>query len=149
MHISPFANQAPQTSPHFNSSAASSQGTLTPVNESTPPPSESRDTPEGARVTLTATQKSNGNAPELAQVYAEIWKNGIKVAEIDIHGGVNSISGLVASAQGTVGGGGVLLAARRAAEIVRYIGGEIRVGDQIVDSRTLDMRAKLKIAYGA
>ena len=87
--------------------------------------------------------------PELLPIYAEIWKDGRKVAEIDIHGGVSSTDGLVASTQGTVGNGGPLLAARRAAEIVRAIGGELRVGGQVMDGQTLDMRAKLKMAYGA
>lgn len=73
----------------------------------------------------------------------------MKVAEIDVHGGVNSIDGLVASTQGVGGSGGPLLAARRAAEIIRSIGGEIRVGGQIMDSQTLEMRARLKMAYGA
>ena len=111
--------------------------------------SESAHGTEGARVTLTAPHVSNGNIPDFAPVYAEIWKNGMKVAEIDVHGGVTSVSGIVAAAHGTVGNGGALLAARRAAEIVRSIGGEIRVGGQLMDSQTLDMRAKLKMAYGA
>lgn len=123
-------------------------GTTTSPNPSNVPASEPKDTAEGARVTLTATRELQGSPPEFAPIYAEIWKNGMKVAEIDIYGGVNSINGLVAPAQGIVGGGGALLAARRAAEIVRSVGGEIRVGGQIMDGQTLDMRAKLKTVYG-
>lgn len=110
--------------------------------------SETKDIVEGERVTLTAARERNLHAPEFLPIYAEIWKDGTKVAEIDIHGGVNSVNGLVASALGTVGNGGPLLAARRAAEIVRSVGGEIRVGGQIIDSQTLETRARLKMAYG-
>ena len=108
-------------------------------------PGESGSSADAQRVTLSASGESQ---LDLVPVYAEIWKNGTKVAEIDFHGGVNPLNGLVASAQGSAGGAGALLAARRAAEIVRAIGGEIRVGGQVMDSQTLDMRARLKMAYG-
>lgn len=120
------------TSPFFQAPAA-------------PPPAAA--SAEESPVSLTAASELKGYAPEFAPVYAEIWKGGAKVAEIDIHGGVTPLNGLVAAAPGTVGSGGALLAARRAAEIVQSIGGEIRVAGQIIDSRTLDMRAKLQMAY--
>lgn len=110
-------------------------------------PNEAKETAEGGRVTLSATGKSKVSTPDSAPVYAEIWKNGMKIAEIDIHGGVNAANSLIVSEQGTIGSGGAILAARRAAEIARSIGGEIRVGGQIMDSKTLDMRAKLQMAY--
>ncbi|MBI3523278.1 MAG: hypothetical protein HY066_01920 [Betaproteobacteria bacterium] len=135
---------------------AGSEGSLAHTSSTQPPaeaaggsPGQSKDTVAGDRVTLTAVRESKGGAPEFPPVYAEIWKDGIKVAEIDIHGGVNSVNGLVASAHGTAGNGGPLLAARRAAEIIRSIGGEIRVGGQVIDGQTLDTRARLKMAYGA
>ena len=106
------------------------------------------DAVEGDRVSLTAVTGAGLTIPELAPVYAEIWKNGTKVAEIDTHGGVTPTSGLVASSPGTVGASGALLAARRAAEIVRSIGGEHRVGGQTMDNQTLEMRAKLEMFYG-
>lgn len=107
------------------------------------------DAADGERVTLTAAGAAQrGVAADLVPVYAEIWKGGAKVAEIDIHGGVTPVNGLVAAAPGTVAGDGALLAARRAAEIVRSIGGEIRVGGQVMDSQTLDMRARLRQMYG-
>lgn len=137
-----------------STSAAGRQGVLAeaggssfPANPSAARPSESKDEGEGARVTLSTEGQPAAYAPEFAPVYVEIWKGGMKVAEIDFHGGVSSMGGLVASTPGTVGGSGVLLAARRAAEIVRSIGGEIRVGGQTIDTQTLDMRSKLKIAY--
>lgn len=156
MHISPSSSQPSQTSLLFDASTTSSHATpanagrpSSPTNEPGSAPKESKDIPEGARVTLTAGPASKQNPPEFSPIYAEIWKNGMKVAEIDIHGSVNLAIGLVASAQGTVGGSGVLLAARRATEIARTIGGEIRVGGQPMDSQTLDMQAKLKIAYAS
>ena len=109
------------------------------------PPGESLSSADADRVTLSTPAEPQ---LDLVPVYAEIWKNGTKVAEIDVHGGVNPLNGLVASAQGSAGSAGTLLAARRAAEIVRSIGGEIRVGGQVMDSQTLDMRARLKMAYG-
>jgi hypothetical protein len=81
-----------------------------------------------------------------APVYAEIWKGDIKVAQIDIHGQVQSFSGLVAS-----GGGaslaGPIQAAQRAIQVARMTGGEIRSAGQSLDSQTLLMRAKLANTY--
>lgn len=155
MLVSSSSNQPLQALLPVPTSATSSEGSLThagatqaSADASSVPPSKPKDTVEGTRVTLKATRESKANSPEFLPIYAEIWKNGMKVAEIDIHGGVNSVNGLVASAHGTVGNGGPLLAARRAAEIVRSIGGELRVGGQIIDGQTLDTRAKLKMAYG-
>ena len=81
-------------------------------------------------------------------VYAEVWRAGIKVAMIDANGGVRSLNGTVVSTQGTGGAGGILLAARRAAEIAAAVGGEIRVGGQPIDQNTLTTKAKLSAAYG-
>ena len=128
-------------------SAAYADGTSASGKAPSPLPNEIKDSVEGDHVTLTAAGKAKVNAPDFAPVYAEIWKNGMKIAEIDIHGAVSSVNNLVTSAQGTVGSGGAILAARRAAEIARSIGGEIRVGGQIMDSQTLEMRAKLTKAY--
>jgi len=154
MHISPSTSQPlPSLLPDSmaapgrqeslgNSGSAAKSGSISPAS-----PHESKNPADGERVTLTAAAGPKPDVPDLAPVYAEIWKNGTKVAEIDIHGGVNPINGLVAAAPGSVGGG-ALLAARRTAEIVRSIGGEIRFGGQIMDSQTLDMRARLKVVYG-
>ena len=107
-----------------------------------------KDSTDAERVTLSGMGSALRGLTDLVPVYAEIWKDGAKVAEIDIHGGVTPVNGLVAAAPGTVAGDGALLAARRAAEIVRSIGGEIRVGGQVMDSQTLDMRARLTQMYG-
>ena len=115
---------------------------------SAPTPGAALDAADGERVTLTAAGATRRGMVDLVPVYAEIWKGGVKVAEIDIHGGVTPVNGLVAATPGTVAGNGTQLAARRAAEIVRSIGGEIRVGGQVMDSQTLDMRARLRQMYG-
>ena len=108
------------------------------------------DAGEGERVTLSTKGSDEGqHAPELAPVYAEIWKEGVKVAVVDTHGGVVGLNGFVAPAEGTAGAGGAELAARRAAMIAHTVGGEIRTGGQVLDSQTLAMRTRLKAAYGS
>jgi|GEM_PF-2907244 len=100
---------------------------------------------EGARVSLSnATAAAQPHVP--APVYAEIWRDGVKVAVVDSHGSVDALNGFLAPAQ--TGGGGANAAARRAAQIAHAVGGEIRVAGQVVDAQTLSMRAKLKQAYG-
>jgi len=82
-----------------------------------------------------------------AGVYAEIWKNGVKVAQVDNHGGVTSFVGGVAGSTGS--GGGQVMASLRAAQIAQSIGGEIRVAGQVLDGATLAMRARLRQVYGS
>lgn len=81
----------------------------------------------------------------LAPVYAEIWRDGVRVAEVDIHGQVSSPSGVV----GAAGSGlaGPLLAAQRAVQVARQLGGEIRTASGPVDSQTLLMRERLASKY--
>lgn len=108
-------------------------------------------TPEITRseVTLSAQASAQALEPRLPVVFAEVWHEGMKVALIDANGGVKSLTGMVASTQGTSGAGGILLAARRAAEVAASIGGEIRVGGQPIDKQTLATRAKLTATYGS
>jgi hypothetical protein len=110
-------------------------------------PNETIDTSNDLQVTLKARQADQARDLEPAPAYAEIWKDGIKVAVIDTRGGVNSLNGLVPSAQGTSGNGGALLAARRVAEIAQSIGGQVHVGGQVMDNQTLGVREKLAMAY--
>lgn len=113
--------------------------------------SESESAPvarEGDRVTLSSARATT-DAAAPAPVYAEVWKNGLKVAVIDSHGSVTSLNGLVSVSPTDHGGGGPQLAARRAMQIARNIGGEIRVAGQMLDVPTLAMRTKLQAAYGA
>ncbi|MCX7171993.1 MAG: hypothetical protein NTY41_17400 [Proteobacteria bacterium] len=152
MLVTATSNQPPQALLPDSAAPASRQGNsahkgaaATASGASAAPPGESLSSADSDRVTLSTSGELQ---LDLVPVYAEIWKNGTKVAEIDVHGGVNPLNSLVASAQGSAGGAGTLLAARRAAEIVRAIGGEIRVGGQVMDGQTLDMRARLKMAYG-
>lgn len=102
--------------------------------------------PTDANVSISgaaATRSSDYAAP----VIAEIWKDGLKVAQVDSQGGVTSFIGLMPG--GTGGGGGPLSATLRAAQIAQSIGGEIRVAGQVIDGATLAMRARLRQLYGA
>jgi hypothetical protein len=117
-------------------------------NAATASPSDAKSNSESVRVTLSMPPSSKSAVPEIAPVYAEIWKDGMKIAQIDIHGGVHSVDNLYSSAPGSSGAGGTLLAARRAIEVARALGGEIRVGGESVDGQTLRMQAKVRAAYG-
>jgi len=156
MQISTIPSPAPQVLLPDSLPSINRQGHFaekgTPSTSSgaaTAAPDAAKEAVSAEWVTLTGAGASRGGMTDLVPVYAEIWKGGAKVAEVDIHGGVTPVNGLVAAAPGTIAGDGALLAARRASEIVRSIGGEIRVGGQVMDSQTLDMRARLKQMYGA
>jgi hypothetical protein len=99
---------------------------------------------EDDNVTLSAAKP--GQRDYSAGIFAEIWKNGVKVAQVDNHGGVTSFIGPMAGSSG--GGGGAMMASLRAAQIAQSIGGEIRVAGQVTDGATLSMRAKLREMYG-
>jgi hypothetical protein len=86
-----------------------------------------------------------GNSP--SPVYAEIWKGTIKIAQVDIHGHVQSYSGLLASSSGGGGLAGPLLAAQRTVQVAQQVGGEIRTAGQAIDGQTLIMRARLANSY--
>ncbi len=155
MPISPTTPLSPQVLPPATSSPNGSRGNLPNLDGASPPgnvanaqPSDSKSIPESVRVTLSVPSSTKSAVPEIAPVYAEIWKDGVKVAQIDVHGGVHSIDNLYSSAPGSSGAGGTLLAARRAIEVARALGGEIRVGGQSIDGQTLRMQAKLRVAYG-
>jgi len=83
--------------------------------------------------------------PVLSPVYAEIWRDGVRVAQVDVHGQVTSAEGVVA-ATGS-GLAGPLLAAQRAVQAARQLGGEIRSAGQPVDGQTLLMRERLASTY--
>lgn len=83
-----------------------------------------------------------------AVTYAEIWKDGIKIAVIDSAGGVSSQNPAVMSMEGAGGTNGIMLAARRAAQIMAAVGGQVMIGGQSMDTQTMTMRAKLQTAYG-
>lgn len=104
------------------------------------------DASDTVSVSAQANAQETSNAP--APIYAEIWKGAVKVAQVDIHGHVISLSGLVSSG----GGGsvaGALLAAQRAVQVAQQVGGEIRSAGQSLDSQTLLMRARLANTYGS
>lgn len=98
--------------------------------------------PAATSADLSASQATR---PVLSPVYAEIWRGGVRVAQVDIHGQVTSSEGVVAAAGS--GLAGPLLAAQRAIQAARQLGGEIRSAGQAVDGQTLLMRERLARTY--
>jgi len=103
------------------------------------------DAPARDRITLSPANERADNAHVPAAPYAEIWKNGRKIAEIDSRGDVSVFDGMVAAHPAA--GSGLTLAAQRAASIASSVGGEIRVGGMITDGATLTMKARLSEIY--
>ena len=97
------------------------------------------------RITLSHNSDLAAGPYVPAAPYAEIWKNGRKVAEVDSRGEVSAFDGMVAAHPAV--GSGLALAAQRAALIARSIGGEIRVGGMLTDAPTLAMKARLSETY--
>lgn len=96
-------------------------------------------------VAVSAVEREQATDYAPAPVYAEIWKGGAKVAVVDIHGKVTSLSGMVVPADSGLSGS--MLAAQRALEVARQVGGEIRSAGQALDGQTLLMRARLARTY--
>lgn len=118
--------------------------------QAVPAPADEAERSAGAiepvSVSAEAQALQTNSARELpAPVYAEIWRGGMKLAEVDIHGHVTSYSGLVSSDRG--GSRGVLLAAQRAVQVAQLTGGEIRAAGLALDGKTLLMRARLANVY--
>lgn len=103
------------------------------------------ENPPREKITLSPTDEWTTAPYVPAAPYAEIWKNGRKVAEIDSRGEVSAFDGVVATPPAV--GSGLTLAAQRAALIARSIGGEIRVGGMPTDAATLAMQARLSNTY--
>lgn len=99
-------------------------------------------------VTLSPQAAGTADAGFGSPIFAEIWKDGQKLAEVDSHGRVISHSGLVPPLDGGTLAG-PLLAAQRAVQVAQQVGGEIRSAGQTVDRDTLLMRARLARTYGA
>jgi hypothetical protein len=115
-----------------------------------PVPETSSELVASERISLSSTTAADTERlaqARAAPVYAEVWKGSVKVAVIDSRGNVVSSNGLLAPTAMGGGGGGPELAARRAAQIARTVGGEIRVAGQLMDVSTLNTRAKLQAAY--
>jgi len=121
-------------------------------------PSSSDD---ATRLTLSsAAQASVGDQPFArpqapGAVYAEIWKDGVRIATVHTNGVVTPALGLTWHA---VAGDDPGVAQRRADELARAVGGEVRyvsnneraneASPPPVDARTERMRARLRAAYG-
>lgn len=107
---------------------------------------DTQQVPLADKVSLSAEATADERSELPAPIYAEIWKEGVKIAQVDVHGRVMSFSGMVSSAEGG-GLAGALLAAQRAVQVARQVGGEIRAAGQSLDSQTLLMRARLARTY--
>jgi len=113
----------------------------------TPPELPATAAAAAEEATISAVARLREHLPETppGRVYAEIWKDDVKVAQVDIHGQVESLGGIVANGGSALAG--PLLAAQRAVQVAQQTGGEIRSAGQPVDGRTLLMRARLNSAY--
>lgn len=102
-----------------------------------------------AESAITTLSSAAGNAtatPTPAAVFAEIWRDGTKVAEVDANGNVTSTAGIRLPAMND-SGGGPAAAAFRAAQIARTVGGEVRSHGEPVSGRVLVNRANLQALY--
>lgn len=120
--------------------APSRPAAATTTNAAAPAPANS-DT-----VTLSPAHDRPDHAAA-APIYAEVWKDGLKIAAIDNHGSVISYAGPLAAAAGGAAGG-PWIAAIRAAQVAQSVGGEIRINGLTLDAGTLRTRAQLETAYG-
>jgi hypothetical protein len=88
-----------------------------------------------------AANDSNGNGSNL--VYAEIWKDGIKVGQVYSDGRVQSSEADTHS----LGTAGAISAQTRAQLLASQVGGEVRYPGQEA-AKADKMRAQLRAAYG-
>jgi hypothetical protein len=107
----------------------------------------STDKEGGERVSLTPIQEAEQRAAQFAAPFAEIWKDGRKLAEVDVRGEVRGVAGVIAGLP--AGGSGLTVAATRAAVLAQSLGGEIRSAGIVTDARTLAMRSRLQATYTA
>ena len=104
------------------------------------------EAPASEKISLSSTNDATIASSIPAAPYAEIWKDGRKIATVDVRGEISTVNGFA----GTVSlGGGHSSAALKAALFARTVGGEIRVAGMVADASTLTMRAKLHAAYGS
>ena len=111
---------------------------------------DSKPAPPTTEPAVTVELSSSHDLPPVSTlhpVYAEIWKNGIKIASVDRDGIVTSLVGPIAPALGGPTGG-PLFAAIRAAQIAQSMGGELRSNGLTVDAGTLRNRVHLETTYG-
>ncbi len=127
------------TDPHAFDAPARADQERTAAGSAAPPP----EAGAGAKLSLQWGEQSREPPP--GRIYAEIWKDGVKLAQIDVHGQVIAADGSVKRGGGALAG--PLLAAQRAVQVARQTGGEIRAAGQPIDPQTLLMRARLANTY--
>ncbi|HEX5392211.1 MAG TPA: hypothetical protein VFW68_02965 [Rhodocyclaceae bacterium] len=89
-----------------------------------------------------ANDSNSGNGAGSNLVYAEIWKDGVKVGQVYSDGRVQS-NGAVTNSDGTA----AVSAQLRAQELASQVGGEVRYPGQEA-AKANKMRAQLRAAYG-
>lgn len=155
--LQPAAQAAAQSTPDSaQQSKGNSARVLTPSREAANQEASPANAAQSEKITLSAElNAANDSTNDLADdtfdatasIFAEIWKDGVKIAVVDDRGSVTSLNGMpVTHFQSS---GGTSLAAQRAARIAMELGGEIRVGGMSLDGPTLVMRDRLQTAYGA
>lgn len=151
MQISP--TQLASTAPFANASGGlekngKPQSGLIDLTTPAPTSDTTLVTPEEAvSVSLSALPPPPEPAHTPAPVYAEIWKGSQKVAQIDFHGDVVSLTGQQQSTGSAGSLAGPIVAAQRTVQLAQQLGGEIRVAGLSIDSQTLVMRAKIANTY--
>ena len=99
----------------------------------------------GATATQPTTAPQDSGSGQAPEVFAEIWKDGMKVGTVY----TNGEAALPAALAGmTVGSGGTTYAYMRAEEISRQVGGEVRFVN-ISALQVAQTRAQLRAAYAA
>ena len=133
----------------YNRQAASEPAgeKLATGSEATPVVAAETDTVSlhGNTATQSAAATQNGASAQAPEVFAEIWKDGMKLGTVY----TNGEAALPAAFAGmAVGSGGTTYAYMRAEEISRQVGGEVRFVN-IPALQVAQTRAQLRSAYGS
>lgn len=126
--------------PDAPQAAANGESADVSVPASSPTDTISLHAPADAAALAQAQMQSGTATPE---VFAEIWKNGMKIGAVYTNGQAVLPGGL----GGGIGGGGAMFAQLRAEELSRQVGGEVRYVN-IAALRVEQTRTQLRAAYG-
>lgn len=148
----PLASNLPNTAPTGPNQTVTrnpnASREVTPTIARIAPVAEPEINESGAAVDLVVVTRQPAAPEHAAATFAEVWKDGRKVAEVDMHGGVTSLDGSVPPHTGA-SGAIPEQAARRAAQVAQAVGGELRSGGVLTDLRTLVTATRLRRAYAS
>jgi len=124
----------------------SGDGQAAENGDATPNPVQESDTVslQGDAAIQAVSAAQNGTSSQPPEVFAEIWKDGMKVGTVYTDGQAvlsNAPSGM------TMGGNGAAFAYIRAEEISQQVGGEVRYVN-IPALQIAQTRSQLRAAYG-